>query len=97
MNTKILYVDDDADILTHFQQGLREILPIDTALGGEEGLAGAWAGSHRMGRIWAWSRKIRSLPGRRGQDIPLPPEPIDSALVVERDDSDNSEAVPRHG
>ena len=39
MNEKILFVDDDPNILQGYQRALRKILRIDTALGGEEGLA----------------------------------------------------------
>lgn len=39
MNEKILFVDDDPNILQGYQRSLRKILRIDTALGGEEGLA----------------------------------------------------------
>lgn len=39
MNEKILFVDDDPNILQGYQRALRKILRMDTALGGEEGLA----------------------------------------------------------
>src|ERR1051325_5119813 len=39
MSTKILCVDDDANILAGFQRNLRKHFSIDIALGGEEGLA----------------------------------------------------------
>lgn len=39
MNEKILFVDDDPNILQGYQRALRKLLHIDTALGGEEGLA----------------------------------------------------------
>ncbi|MFA6288340.1 MAG: HD domain-containing phosphohydrolase [Opitutaceae bacterium] len=39
MNKKILFVDDDANLLAGFQRGLRKLYEFDTALGGEEGLA----------------------------------------------------------
>ena len=39
MNEKILFVDDDPNILQGYQRSLRKLLRIDTALGGEEGLA----------------------------------------------------------
>ncbi|HMJ92277.1 MAG TPA: HD domain-containing phosphohydrolase, partial [Candidatus Acidoferrum sp.] len=39
MNTKILFVDDDENILAGYQRSLRKIFTIDTAPGGAEGLA----------------------------------------------------------
>lgn len=39
MNKKILFVDDDANLLAGFQRSLRKLYEFDTALGGEEGLA----------------------------------------------------------
>jgi response regulator RpfG family c-di-GMP phosphodiesterase len=39
VNEKILFVDDDPNILQGYQRSLRKLLRIDTALGGEEGLA----------------------------------------------------------
>lgn len=39
MNEKVLFVDDDPNILQGYQRSLRKLLHIDTALGGEEGLA----------------------------------------------------------
>ena len=39
MNRKILFVDDDPNVLAGFQRGLRKLHDFDTALGGEEGLA----------------------------------------------------------
>ena len=38
MSTKILCVDDDANILAGFQRNLRKQFSLDTAVGGEEGL-----------------------------------------------------------
>jgi DNA-binding NtrC family response regulator len=35
---KILFVDDDPDILAGFQRQLRKVFDIETALGGEKGL-----------------------------------------------------------
>jgi len=39
MNKKILFVDDDPNLLSGFQRTLRKLYDFDTALGGEEGLA----------------------------------------------------------
>ena len=39
MNRKILFVDDDPNLLAGFQRSLRKLHEFDTALGGEEGLA----------------------------------------------------------
>jgi response regulator RpfG family c-di-GMP phosphodiesterase len=39
MSTKILFVDDDANILSAYQRKLRKEFSMDTALGGEAGLA----------------------------------------------------------
>ena len=39
MNKKILCVDDDANILAGFQRNLRKQFSLDTAVGGEQGLA----------------------------------------------------------
>ena len=39
MSTKILCVDDDANILAGFQRNLRKQFSLETALGGEQGLA----------------------------------------------------------
>ncbi len=39
MNKKILFVDDDANLLSGFQRTLRKLYNFDIALGGEEGLA----------------------------------------------------------
>ena len=35
---KILFVDDDPNILAGYQRQLRKVLDIETALGGEQGL-----------------------------------------------------------
>ena len=39
MNKKLLFVDDDPNLLAGFQRTLRKLYEFDTALGGEEGLA----------------------------------------------------------
>jgi len=39
VNEKILFVDDDPNILQGYQRSLRKLLHMDTALGGKEGLA----------------------------------------------------------
>jgi response regulator RpfG family c-di-GMP phosphodiesterase len=39
MNTKILFVDDEPNVLSGFQRKLRKEFPLDIALGGEQGLA----------------------------------------------------------
>ncbi|MCI0535464.1 MAG: response regulator [Verrucomicrobiales bacterium] len=39
MSTKILFVDDDANILAAFQRNLRKQFPVDIAVGGEQGLS----------------------------------------------------------
>ena len=38
MNEKILFVDDESNILDTFRRGLRKRFTVDTALGGKEGL-----------------------------------------------------------
>jgi response regulator RpfG family c-di-GMP phosphodiesterase len=39
LNTKILFVDDEPNVLSGIQRILRKDFPVDTALGGEQGLA----------------------------------------------------------
>lgn len=38
MNERILFVDDDPNILEAYQRKLQRVMPVETALGGEEGL-----------------------------------------------------------
>src|SRR5208282_5517260 len=39
MNTKILFVDDEPNVLSGYQRKMRKDFPLDIALGGEKGLA----------------------------------------------------------
>jgi response regulator RpfG family c-di-GMP phosphodiesterase len=95
MNTKILFVDDDPNILTSHQRSLRKKFTLDTALGSEQGLTAL-----ESGEDYAVIVADMNMPGMNGAELlvkaqELRPNTVRIMLTGNQDQKTALEAVNR--